>query len=435
MFRRTLILIALLGFVETYPPASAARADEQSEDGFSYHISTLVFTDAQYPAHSTQNPNNAFLNFYRYSNELHVRPDFFLEQSALSAVFKPRFISYYRWWEDGATRGETASQNKVFVNEWRVQAKPVTTLFLSFGKEKLLWGPSFLASPSNILFKDIEKINPKIEVEGKYLAKVIYVPNKTMTVNVISETQNDEQPQQETLPSLHILKIDFLGSNSMLSVIGYHRQDDRFRLGSFGQWTVSDALLLYYDGMVTKGTGALYPVGDRTNPLGGTFVKKYDDSSRLFTTITAGGAYTFLSGATFSMEFLYNGAGYSDAEAGAYYRIRQNASDHFFDSDPLYGLPQNTLGESLNNDLPFLRRYYLMGQFQVREIKNVLDVTVRYVHSLEEHVGLASSIIEWQISKRIQLFNINTIAVDHGEETEYNSILTKSVMAGLEAHF
>ena len=39
-------------------------------------------------------------------------------------------------------------------------------LFLSFGKEKMLWGPSFLASPSNILFADIEKINPKTEVEG-----------------------------------------------------------------------------------------------------------------------------------------------------------------------------------------------------------------------------------------------------------------------------
>ncbi len=420
----------------SFPPlVFAASEDAPSSEAFSYNIKAFVFGTEQSPSHSTQNPDNAFLNLYRYSTELDLRPDFFLDYPDVSAVFKPRINITYSWWEDGAPKGKIDLLDRTFVNEWRVQVNPLSTLFVSFGKEKLLWGPSFLASPSNILFKDTEKINPILEVEGKYLAKAIYVPNNAITINLITETQKETDELGESLKPVQALKADFLSSNSLISVIAYYQQNDRTRLGSYGQWTASDALLLYYDGIVSKGTDALYPVLDPTNPLGGAFAKQYDYASRLFTTITAGGAYTFLSGPTFSMEFLYNDQGYDNAEAEAYYMIRRNAHDHFFDSTLLSGLSQMTLDDSLNNELPFLRKYYLMGQFQVREIDNVLDVIVRYTHGIEEDAGQASSIIEWKISNRLQLFNINTIAVGSGRNTEFNSLFTSNYMAGIETHF
>ncbi len=428
---RSLKISLLLGLCFFLP--FTAEAEGEKESPFSYNIRALVFAGAQYPAHSTQNPDNAFLQLYRYSGEFDLRPDFFWEQTFMSALFKPRFTASYLWWEDGITKGRTDSSSRAFVNEWRVQAKPVDTLFLSFGKEKLLWGPSFLASPSNILFKDTEKLNPKSEVEGKYLAKAIFVPNNALTVNVITETGKDENELGETLKPLRLVKADVLGSNYQVSMIGYERQDDRARFGTYGQWTVSDALLLYYDGIVTKGTDAFYPREDPANPLGGSFVKKYDDSGRLFTTVTAGGAYTFLSGSTASVEFLYNSQGYNDAEAAEYYRLRRNAGNAFF-SFPLSGLSAMTLAESLNTGLPFLRRYYLMGQYQMREIKSVLDVYLRYIYGLEEHAGQASTIVEWQVADRVQFFNINTAAVGEGN-TEFNSLLSKSFIVGVEAHF
>lgn len=433
--RSVCILIVMSHLIALYPLLAGADDGGQPENAFFYNIRALLFADVQHPAGSTLNPDNAFLNLYRYSGELHVRPDFFFEQPAFSAVFRPRFISAYRWWEDGAADGETDSQSRAFINEWRLQARVMPTLFLSFGKEKLLWGPAFLTSPSNILFKDIEKVNPTAEVEGKYLAKAVAVPNGTITVSVIAETRKDENEFQEKVNPLHVLKIDFMTSSCLLSLLGYHRSGDHPRLGSFGQWTASDALVLYYDGIVSKGADALYPVSDPANPLGGSFSKKFEDSDRLFTTVTAGGSYTFLTGATVNLEFLYNRPGYSDAEAGEFYQLRQNAHDLFFESAAPAGLAQKTLAQTLSNGLSFLRRYYLMGQFQVREIKDVLDVALRYVHGIEEHAGQASTIIEWRISNRVQLFNINTFAIDHGQETEFNSILDKSFMTGLEIHF
>jgi hypothetical protein len=426
---------ALLCLAGPYHAAVAGQQNSGIGGEFSSNIRTLLFFDAQYPAHSSQNPDNAFLKLYRYSAAADVRPDFFWESPAFEAVFKPRFTASYSWWEDGVAKGETDGHSRFFVNEWRVQVKPASTLFLYFGKEKLLWGPSFLASPSNILFKDTEKINPKTEVEGKYLARLMYLPSTTLTLTAITETQRDAATVQASDHPIRALKVDWVGANAAVALIGYDQQDDRFRLGSYAQWTASDAILLYYDGIVSRGTDALYPVQDQTSPLEGAFVKKYDDSGRLFSTVTVGGSYTFLSGSTFSLEFLYNGQGYDDAEAGEYYRLRQNANDHFFDGGLLSGLSQKTLGESLSTGSPFLRRYYVMGQFQVREIKNALDVIVRYTHSLEERAGLASSILEWQLTDRIQFFNINTVSIDRGKETEFNAVLEKSFMAGIEVHF
>jgi hypothetical protein len=407
---------------------------DEGERAFSFTVNTLLFGTVQTPAHSTQNPENAFLDLYRYSGELDVRPELCLDPPGVSAVFKPRFTTSYRWWEDGVQKGKTDSLGRAFVNEWRVQVKALPTLFLSFGKEKLLWGPSFLTSPSNILFKDTEKVNPKTEVEGKYLAKAISVPNDTITINVIRETQNEKDGLGEPLKPLTMVKFDILGSDYLLSAIGYHRRGDRFRFGSFGQWTASDALVLYYDGIVTKGTDALYAVQAPASPFNAVFDKKYGGSSHLFSIVDVGGSYTLLDGSTLSMEFLYNGQGYSKAESEEYYGLRRTASDHYLDNNALAGLSRMTLNQALNNGLPFLRRYYLMGQYQVREIKNVLDVIVRYVHGLEERAGQASSIIEWRITDRVQFFNINTVATRR-EENEFNSLLAESCMAGIEVHF
>jgi len=429
-----LLLCAVLA---SMPLAASAeeQAGQSTNDGFSYNVRALLFADAQYPAHSSQNPDNAFLNLYRYSATFELRPDLFYDSSVMSAVLKPRFTSSRFRWEDGAAKGDRDTLTEASVNEWRVQAKPHATLFVSFGKEKLLWGPSFLTSPSNILFKDTEKINPVAEVEGRYLARLMYLPNAALTLNAISETQKGADGSQANANPIRALKADWVGASASVSLIGYFQQDDRFRLGSFGQWTASDALLLYYDGIVFRGTDALYPSPDPGNPLGGTLVPRYDGSGRLFTTVDAGGAYTFLGGSTLSLEFLYNGQGYGDADAAEYYRLRDQAAAHYFDGGLMSALSARTLNQTLNTGMPFLRRYYLMGQYQVREISNVLDIMVRYVHGIEERAGQASTILEWKLSDRAQFFNINMAGIGHGRETEFNSILTKSFMAGIEVHF
>jgi hypothetical protein len=432
MKKTTYIVIVVLLWFST---VTSALAEQKSvETPFSYNLNALVFGNAQYPSHTTQNPDNAFLGLYHYSTELDLRPDFYWEQPEVSALFKPRFTTTQSWGEDGEMRSRNDRTSRAFVNEWRVQANPLERVFVSFGKEKLLWGPSFIASPSNILFKDTEKLNPKTEVEGKYFAKAIYVPNNAVTVNFITETEEQKNAMDETQRPIQAIKTDVVGSDYQISVIGYYRQLDRFRIGSYGQWTASDAIILYYDGIVSPGTDALYPVPDPTSPFGVSLAKKYDDSNRLFTTATVGGSYTYLAGPTLNIEFLYNGQGCDDQQAKGYYALRRNAGNLFFDASPLAGLSQMTLNETFNTGLPFLRRYYVMGQVQVREIKNVLDVYLRYTHGLEEHAGQVSTIVEWNIANHVSLFNINSAGVGRND-TEFTSLVDRSAMLGLEMHF
>jgi hypothetical protein len=136
-----------------------------------------------------------------------------------------------------------------------------------------------------------------------------------------------------------------------------------------------------------------------------------------------------------TLEFLYNSEGYGNAGARDYYDLRRNASDHYFDTGPLSGLSQRTLAESLNTGLPFLRKYYLMAQYQEKEIKNVLDVILRYAYSIEEDAGAATTIVEWKLSDRMSLFNINNISTHNSKNTEYNALVRNSFMLGVETHF
>ncbi len=418
---RMLIYVCLASFLLLSCPAPSGASEDQPL--FSSNARALLFADVMHPAASTQSPDNALLQLPRYSGELDLRPDLFWDSPLINATFKPRFTTAYRWWDDGVPDGRNDALSRAFVNEWCVQGKPSSQLYLSFGKEKLLWGPSFLESPSNILFSNTEKVNPKREVEGKYLARLIAVPTNALTLTAGSETQREDDPFGVKVKPLRFLKADLVGSEFAISGVGYLRQHDRLRMGSYGQWTESDALVLYYDGLITKGTDVLYPAGE-------TFTKVYADSSRLFPEVSLGGSYTFLSGSTLSFEFLYNGTGYTDSEAADYYRLRQDAAVRF--SDPL---SRKTLAQALNIGQPFLRKYYVLGQFQFRDIRSVADLIVRYLYNIEEHAGQASTILEWQLTDRIQFFNINSVAVSHARETEFRTIADKSFMAGIEIHF
>jgi hypothetical protein len=420
-------------FIHTLVAEAAEPAT--SPDWLTKNIRVLTTFDYQDPSRSTQNPDNAFARLYRYSGEVALRPDLIVDTPIVSWSFKPRVTYFYRWWKDGVTKGETDQEARFFVNEWMIQPKPTDNLFFSFGKQKLLWGNSFLVSPSNILFRDTEKVNPKAEVEGKYLARVTWLPSSKVTVNLISRTQKEENVLGETAQPIRAVKVDVVGGSYLVSLISYFQQHERFRLGSYGQWTASDAVVLYYDGIVSRGSDVLYPIIDPNLPLSGEFQRINADSSGLFPIVTAGGSYTFLSGETLNLEFLYNGSGYNNSEADAYYQLRQNGATHFFDSGVIGALSHLTLAQSLTTGSDLLRRYYLMAQVQSREIQNVLNIIVRYTHGLEEHAGQASSIIEWKMTDRLEFFNINTVAVSRGRNTEFNALLDRSFLAGIEAHF
>jgi hypothetical protein len=212
-----------------------------------------------------------------------------------------------------------------------------------------------------------------------------------------------------------------------------HKEHDRNRLGAFGGWTATDALLLYGEGTISNGTDALYPE-KANNPFGVSMEQIDDEDSSLKGIVLIGGSYTLEMGPTLTMEYVYNSPGYSDGEAKDYSSLRKNASDAFDLIGPIGDLSKLTLSQTADPGLRFLRRNYVMFQYNHNDIRDVLNLTFRWTQNIDDGSGQFISVVEYFVGKHIQLFSIGAVNSGAGD-TEFGSILDYQWMVGLEYTF
>ena len=127
---------------------------QKFKERFSGDLRILTYGIVQEPANSTQNPDNNFLQLPHYTANLELRPDLRLNLEPLELSVKPRATLEFDIWKEGSRQGDTQWISDVYVNEWLARLKARDNLFISYGRENLQWGPSFLFSPSNPFFQD-----------------------------------------------------------------------------------------------------------------------------------------------------------------------------------------------------------------------------------------------------------------------------------------
>jgi len=412
---------------------SSGLRDELSE-GFEYPLRFLTFGTYQKVADSSQNPNNDFFQISRYSTELEIRPDLRLIFRRLDLSAKPRMNLEWNAWEDGVKEGDTDWDDDWFVNEWLTRIRVTEKLFVSYGRENLQWGPCYLFSPSNPFFRDNGRSNPKQEVPGMDFARIVWLPGMSWTISFIA---NIDEGRQEfrffEFDKIYAMKLDYSGQEAYASMILSHQESDRNRLGAFGGWTATDALLIYGEGTISRGTNALYPK-KANNPFGASMVAVDDEDSSLMGTILAGGSYTLEVGPTLTVEYAYNSPGYSDDQAKAYYWLRQEASDAYYLADPIQSLSKLTLIQTADPKLRFLRRNYIMFQYNHNDIWDVLNLTFRWTQNIDDSSGQFISIVECFVGDHIQLFSIGSVN-SGSKDTEFGTILDYQWMIGLEYTF
>lgn len=434
-------LVSLSMIVTVWTNQTLAQENEQKRDvlqdlykHFEYSIRVITFGVYQDPADTTQNPGNDFLKLPRYRTDFEIRPDIGLNLKRLHLSVKPRLNLQRRQWEEGVWAGETQWDDDWFINEWIFRLRTTDRLFLSYGRENLQWGPSYLFSPSNPFFRDNGRSNPKQEIPGMDFARAVWLPAPFWTVSLIANTDEGRQ----TLPSAlfkktYALKIDYTGQDSYGSLILSHREGGRNRLGSFAGWTATDALLLYAEGTLARGSDAYYPQIDES-PFDAAMQKLYTEDPSLQPTILLGGSYTLEMGPTLTLEYVYNGPGYSDADAALFYRLRERASEGFQSSGPEKGLGSDVLSRTLDPGLRLLRRNYVMLQYNHNDIRDVLNLTLRWTQNLDDHSGQFISVLEYFIGDHLEVFSIGTVNAG-GRDTEFGSILDLQWMVGLEYAF
>jgi hypothetical protein len=404
---------------------------QKIKDGFSADLRILTYGVIQEPAKSTQNPDNNFLQIPHYTADLELRPDIRFNYEFLELSAKPRGKMEFRIWEEGLLSGDTQWKPDWYVNEWLVRLKARENLFVSYGRENLQWGPSFLFSPSNPFFQDNGRSNPFLEIPGMDFARVVWIPHSAWTTSFmvnIDEGRNmllGPDPFEKT----YALKVDYTDREYYVSLI-LSQKDYKKTLGFFGGWTVSDAVLLYGEGSLTQGSNALYPQTDMS-PLGASMQKIRETDPDIKPIVLIGGSYTLEASGTFSLEYAYNAPGYNSDEAETYYALRRSGAT-FFNMGGMPGaLGLMTLGQTINPGLRFLRKNYAMLQYTQTNIKNKIEIFMRWTQNLDDGSCQASAYMTYSLGNHFELFSLGIVS-GGSRDTEFGSLLNYELMFGIK---
>jgi hypothetical protein len=413
--------------------------DEKSSDvqefknGFYANLRILTYGIAQELANTSQNPKNNFLQRPQYIANMEIRPDIgFVNERFIEVSVKPRAkLDFQIWKEDGVRDGDTKRHDDWYINEWFVRLKPLGTLYFSYGRENLQWGPSFLLSPSNPFFKDNGRSNPYMEVQGMDFGRLVYIPHNLWTISLMVNTDEGRNmlSANDNFKETYALKIDYAGRGNYASLI-VSQKDLRKTLGFFGGWTVSDALLLYGECSMQRGSDALYPKKDES-PLGVSMSKIYEGERDVKPLVLIGSSYTLKDAGTFSLEYIYNDAGYTSEEADQYYDLRRKASVAF----NMYGLAHlygaSVLYQTIAPGLRLLRKNYTMLQYNQTNIINKIDLTVRWTQNIDDGSAQFLGLLSYSLGDHWELFSSGVVNAGSGD-TEFGSILRYQVMLGVK---
>ncbi len=426
-------------------PHPALGAGAFLADHFTYDVRIISFGVLQQPIESTQNPSNNFLKLPRYVADGEARPDFRLTFENLDLSVKPRLRLDFSSWDSGVQKGENEWDSDSFVNEWLARLKLRENLFVSYGRENLQWGPSYLFSPSNPYFQDNGRRNTFLEVPGMDFGRVVWIPASVWSLSFIANT--DQGLNKQTGPGAFLsstppppfertytIKADYTGRQAYSSLILSRKEDDENILGFFGGWTVTDAILIYGEGSLSQGSRGLYPVENRSSPFGVSMEAAHEHDSALYPAILLGSSYTLETTGILTLEYAYYGPGYGANDAESYYALRRRASQVISIPAPIAGLGQQTLGQTADTDLRFLRRNYALLQYTQTNIENRIDLTFRWTQNLDDGSGQFTALGSYSLGKHTQLFAVATIAAG-GKNTEFGSTLGYQVMFGLEYTF
>jgi hypothetical protein len=370
-------------------PTSLEKLRDELSKGFASRVALLGFGNAAQPVDSDLNPNNN-LQIPRYQLALDLRPDLSLNFRQLDLSVKPRFELRWRKWEDGVREGDSTTDVPVFVQEWLARYRLIDQLFVSYGRENLQWGPSYLLSPSNPFNRDNGQNNPRLEVPGLGYGRVVWIQSSNWTVSFIANTNKGRTDLIRDFQKTYAIKLDYTTEKKYFSLIPSLQEDEKLRVGFFGGWTVSDALLLHMEGTLVPAE-----IGDSA--------------------ILIGGAYTLELGPTIAVEFYHNGAGCTLENIALCFRLG------FVSPKP----PAD----------PLFRTNYLLLQYAHSRIwDTTFSLTLRWIRDLDDSSDRIIGIFEYDLNDHTQLFAI--VNGDTGtKNSEFGSLVHYSVMAGVRYTF
>jgi hypothetical protein len=211
-----------------------------------------------------------------------------------------------------------------------------------------------------------------------------------------------------------------------------HRDNGVNRLGAYGTWTVSDALLLYGDASLGQGRNALFAEQNARAPAGWTLSPTQTRDPSWRASALLGASYTLLSGWTQTLELLYNGDGYTSGERRAYQNAIRSGSSALAMGNPAGA---ELLGQALNPQQSLLGQRYALVQLSRTDLFNKLDLTIRYIQAFDApYGGNVALSLTYKLSPAAELFAFGQWNVGNSQ-SEFLQLYRLSVISGLHYYW
>lgn len=369
------------------------------------------------------NPNN-FAGLPDDGLEAELRPDFKIPLGdECTTNLKPRFR---------ATRleinGETQTEKEFFFNSAYVDCTLGYTTEITAGRQLLQWGNGQFRSPSNPFFAESVLFNPVQEILGKDFITVGYRPSMDWGLTYIALLGDSNlDPGHDRFERAHGIKLDWTGRWFNGGVLGSQREGHPWRLSGYSTFTLSDAVILYGEGTVSRDTTGLLPAASGENIL--LPASEVDERTR--GSLLLGGSYTFENGTTAYLEYLHSTEAFNDRQADDWLAIARDAAEGLEGPDALSSA--STLGNAIDPGWNQLRNNYLFLQLARTEYLQKADLALRYVQNLEDSSYEISTAVTLRLGDNAEWFLVGSRNFG-GAETEFGRLYRYTVQTGLRIY-
>ncbi|MBU1214126.1 MAG: hypothetical protein KKF58_02715 [Gammaproteobacteria bacterium] len=395
--------ISLLLLVYCISPAAAEEAWRSSWDATLYGYAGHMALRED----SVLNPGNQIARMAQSSDTAELRMNARAEREALR--FTARGIASKREQRNGFG---AQSNHDAYLSQWQVRVRAAEGWHLAAGRDVLNWGAAQFRSPSSPFYFDNGRSDPMRELTGMDMLKLSWTPDRALSANLMRIVRaGDEQAQGTVWRDSWLLKMDLRGDDWAYGLVAVHAPHLPGFYAAHGQWTVSDAAMLYGELSSSVRRDALQSPEDAALP----FTVQTQSPRR--STASIGAAYTFDNGQTLNAEYLHDGHGYSAAQQESYFARAATAP-------VLAGLALGLAPRLLGRDY-----LHLVWQSNLMESEGYWRLMA--TRNLTDHSGSLSGYGEHTLSTRISAFVVGQYAFGDARQ-EAGALFTRSLTLGLK---
>jgi len=319
----------------------------------------------------------------------------------------------------------------VVPSELYVSVSPKPWLNLLLGKKRIIWGSGFAFNPTDLINPPKDPTDPNFQRAGQWVAR-IELPFEKFTISTLFTPQvlyqqnglpfammkypsyqlvDGTKPADDAYHYLFAARLYLLLFNTDINLFYYfsNKYNDSFENasrfgGSFSRYFFTD-YELHVETLFQFGSGKLYPSqacasGGICNPLTALSASKLSDGN-LYPRLLVGGRTQFRDESTLSVEYYYQGDGYSAQEFEDYLRLLSRAQMAGISPMQPTGGTSGSIPQRFSFDP--LRRHYLIVNYNKPKIRDDWAIGATLIAGLTDLSGTLSPTVSWSAQEWLQL--------------------------------